>query len=83
MAPAPLNAAAPARWDRSALARRHCMALRSLVERVAPRRSKPFPPCRSVGGEAATGERCLRGVISESQCALPLERMRAKEVRHG
>jgi hypothetical protein len=73
MAPAPLKPAAPLLTDRSAVARRLCLAPRPLVERDAPCRSNPLPPRRSLRGEAAAGERCLRVYFCVRQ-ALPQER---------
>src|SRR5208283_4770723 len=59
IAPARLNSAAPFLSDLYAMARRNCKTLgRSWM--VAPRRSNSFPPRRSVRGEAAVGESCLK-----------------------
>ena len=83
IAPAPLNSAVPVLPDRCAMARRNCKAPRALVAGVAPLRSKPFPPRRSVMGEAAAGERCLGVLFLDKARPAASAEVGGKEVHHG
>ena len=83
IAPAPLNSTAPFLRTRCAMLRRNCKAPRALVDGVTPLRSNPFPPRRSVMGEAAAGERCLRFISDRGTPCRRSGGRRSKEVHHG